>query len=95
MLAKTQRMLYNLYVYLENIVYYFFRQQWLVLRVQLMEINSNLFSRYLHLATLIRKTTLGVSLLIVSGDQNFTYRAIISTSGAIFFGVVYSMIFPG
>ena len=32
--------------YLENIVYHFFRQLWLFLRVKLMEINSNLFSRY-------------------------------------------------
>ena len=32
--------------YLENLVYHFFRQLWLVLRVKLMEINSNLFSRY-------------------------------------------------
>ena len=31
--------------YLENIVYHFFRQLWLVLGVKLMEINSNLFSR--------------------------------------------------
>ena len=30
---------------LENLVYHFFRQQWLVLGVKLMEINSNLFSR--------------------------------------------------
>ena len=30
---------------LENIVYHFFRQLWLVLGVKLMEINSNLFSR--------------------------------------------------
>ena len=35
-----------LYVYLENVVYLVFRQQWLVLGVKLMEINSNLFSRY-------------------------------------------------
>ena len=33
-------------IYLENIVYHFFRQQWLLLGVKLMEINSNLFSRY-------------------------------------------------
>ena len=32
--------------YLENLVYHFFRQLWLVLGVKLMEINSNLFSRY-------------------------------------------------
>ncbi len=31
---------------LENLVYHFFRQQWLVLGVKLMEINSNLFSRW-------------------------------------------------
>ena len=30
---------------LENLVYHFFRQLWLVLGVKLMEINSNLFSR--------------------------------------------------
>ena len=30
---------------LENLVYHFFRQLWLVLRVKLMEINSNWFSR--------------------------------------------------
>ena len=34
------------YEYLENLVYHFFRQLWLVLGVKLMEINSNLFSRY-------------------------------------------------
>ena len=33
--------------YLENLVYHFFRQLWLVLGVKLMEINSKLFSRYL------------------------------------------------
>ena len=33
-------------IYLENIVYHFFRQLWLFLGVKLMEINSNLFSRY-------------------------------------------------
>ena len=32
-------------IFLENLVYHFFRQQWLVLGVKLMEINSNLFSR--------------------------------------------------
>ena len=32
--------------YLENIEYHFFKQPWLVLGVKLMEINSNLFSRY-------------------------------------------------
>ena len=89
MLAKTQRMLYNLYVYLENIVYYFFRQQWLVLRVKLMEINSNLFSRYLHLATLIRKTTLGVSLLIVSGDRT-SLIGLLFQRQAPFFSVSYT-----
>ena len=31
---------------LETIVYHFFRQLWLVLGVKLMEINSNLFSRW-------------------------------------------------
>ena len=31
--------------HLENIVYHYFRQLWLVSRVKLMEINSNLFSR--------------------------------------------------
>ncbi len=31
--------------YLENLVYHFFRQLWLVLGVKLMEINSNWFSR--------------------------------------------------
>ena len=31
--------------YLENLVYHFFRQPWLVLGVKLMEINSNWFSR--------------------------------------------------
>ena len=31
--------------YLENIVYHFFRQLWLVLGVKLMEMNSNWFSR--------------------------------------------------
>ena len=31
--------------YLENLVYHFSRQLWLVLGVKLMEINSNLFSR--------------------------------------------------
>ena len=36
---------YNIYIYLENIMYHFFRQLWLVLGVKLMEINSNLFSR--------------------------------------------------
>ena len=30
---------------LENLVYHFFRQLWLVLGVKLMEIKSNLFSR--------------------------------------------------
>ena len=34
-------------VYLESLVYHFFRQLWLVLGVKLMEINSNWFSRYL------------------------------------------------
>ena len=33
------------FVLLENLVYHFFRQLWLVLGVKLMEINSNLFSR--------------------------------------------------
>ena len=33
-------------MYLENLVYHSFRQLWLVLGVKLMEINSNLFSRY-------------------------------------------------
>ena len=33
--------------YLENLVYNFFRQLWLVLGVKLMETNSNWFSRYL------------------------------------------------
>ena len=32
---------------LENLVYHFFRQLWLVLGVKLMEINSNWFSRWL------------------------------------------------
>ena len=32
--------------YLENLVYHFFRQLWLVLGAKLMEINSNWFSRY-------------------------------------------------
>ena len=32
--------------YLENLVYHFSRQLWLVLGVELMEINSNLFSRH-------------------------------------------------
>ena len=32
-------------VYLESLVYHFFRQLWLVLGVKLMEINSNWFSR--------------------------------------------------
>ena len=36
----------NLTMYLENLVYHFFRQLWLVLGVKLMEINSNWFSRY-------------------------------------------------
>ena len=36
--------------FLENIVYHFFRQLWLVLGVKLMEINSNLFSRFIQLA---------------------------------------------
>ena len=31
--------------YLENLVYHFLRQLWLVLGVKLMEINSNWFSR--------------------------------------------------
>ena len=35
-----------IYFYLENIVYHNLRQLWLVLGVKLMEINSNLFSRY-------------------------------------------------
>ena len=35
----------NLETHLENIVYHYFRQLWLVSRVKLMEINSNLFSR--------------------------------------------------
>ena len=35
---------------LENLVYNFFRQLWLVLGVKLMEINSNLFSRNPFLA---------------------------------------------
>ena len=34
--------------HLENIVYHFFRQLWLVLEVKLMEINSNLFSRHIY-----------------------------------------------
>ena len=34
---------------LENIVYHYFRQLWLVLRVKLMEINSNLFSRVMKI----------------------------------------------
>ena len=37
---------YILSWYLENLVYHFFRQLWLVLGVKLMEINSNWFSRY-------------------------------------------------
>ena len=37
-----------IYNYLENIgKYHFFRQLWLVLGVKLMEIHSNLFSRYI------------------------------------------------
>ena len=32
--------------YLENLVYHFFRQLWLVLGVKLLEINSNWFSKY-------------------------------------------------
>ena len=35
-------------IYMENLVYHFFRQLWLVLGVKLMEINSNLFSRYIN-----------------------------------------------
>ena len=38
--------------HLENIVYHFCRQLWLVLGVKLMEINSNLFSRQLSLDSL-------------------------------------------
>ena len=38
-------------LYLQNIVYILFRQLWLVLGVKLMEINSNLFSRYFSHAT--------------------------------------------
>ena len=33
--------------WMENLVYHFFRQLWLVLGVKLMEINSNLFSRWM------------------------------------------------
>ena len=40
---------------LENIVYHFLRQLWLVLGVKLMEINSNLFSRRLHFVSSSRK----------------------------------------
>ena len=35
-------------MYLENLVYHFFRQLWLVLG-ELMEINSNWFSRYVNI----------------------------------------------
>ena len=37
---------------LENLVYHFFRQLWLVLGVKLMEINSNLFSRWCFFSTI-------------------------------------------
>ena len=37
------------YTYLENIVYHSFRQLWLFLGVELMEIDSNLFSRYIYI----------------------------------------------
>ena len=44
---------------LENLVYHFFRQLWLVLGVKLMEINSNWFSREFFLR--MRKKTLEVA----------------------------------
>ena len=39
--------MYGLFTYLENLEYHFVTQLWLVLGVKLMEINSNLFSRYI------------------------------------------------
>ena len=39
---------------LENLVYHFFRQLWLVLGVKLMEINSNWFSRNLDFPEIFR-----------------------------------------
>ena len=43
--------------YLENLMYHFFRQLWLVLWEKLMEISSNFFSRYIqiHPGNAIRK----------------------------------------
>ena len=44
-------MIAHLFNCLENIVYHYFRQLWLVLGVKLMEINSNLFSRWVSPTT--------------------------------------------
>ena len=46
------KLLVILVPYLENLVDHFFRQLWLVLGVKLMEINSNLLSRYKVIETL-------------------------------------------
>ena len=45
---ETKRHHFGYLIYLENVVYHFFRQLWLFLGVNLMGINSNLFSRYVR-----------------------------------------------